>query len=57
MRGLPMSNTHEVFRQITDLLAAGHSQTAWQLFVQTLSETYDEGAADTEYDHNQAQEV
>lgn len=43
MRGLPMSDTHEVFRQITDLLEAKHSQTAWQLFVQTLSETYDAG--------------
>ncbi len=45
-----MANTQETFRQITELLEAGHSQTAYNLFAQTLREAnvagYEQGRSD-----------
>lgn len=41
-----MTSTHEVFRQITELLEAKYSQTAWNLFDEALREAYDSGYDD-----------
>ncbi len=38
-----MTDTIDAFRQMKDLLAAGHSQTAWNLFTQVNQEAYDAG--------------
>lgn len=38
-----MTNTHEAFRQISDLLDAQHEQTAWNLFTQVLREANEAG--------------
>lgn len=51
-------DTTATFKQIGDLLEAGYSQTAWNLFRQTLAEAnqagYDEGYSDAQnlYDND-----